>query len=89
MEMFFSASTYSATYAAGRGVIILYITPNLQAGSMFGSKRGRTDGYVTRDTVDDRSPSAGPSSPGTITRASNLDGRRIVSVKNKGTQYNA
>ena len=56
---------------------------------MFGSKRGRTDGYVTRDTVDDRSPSAGPSSPGTITRASNLDGRRIVSVKNKGTQYNA
>ena len=47
-------------------------------------KRGRTDGHVTRDTVnDDVSYDSGP---GKMVRASmqTLASRRMVSVKNKG-----
>ena len=52
---------------------------------MFASgKRGRTDGHVTRDTVDD--DTSYDSGPGKMARASmqTLANRRIVSVKNKG-----
>ena len=54
---------------------------------MFGSsKRGRTDGHVTRDTFDD--DGSFDVGPGKITRASpqSLAGRRMVSVKHKGKQ---